>query len=111
MRASLEDVDLGFAGRRSERDSIHRAIAALSPGDPLKTRITDRGRWQLLDETGTVVGHLAKSFRPPDGLRCRESTVFAVVGWNRDDADPKFRDAIECNSWEVVVPELVFEPR
>ena len=60
VRATLEDVDLGFAGRRSERDPIHRAIAALSPGDLLKTRITDRGRWQLLDETGTVVGHLAK---------------------------------------------------
>ncbi len=111
VRASLEDVDLGFAGRRSERDPIHRAIAALSPADPLRARITDRGRWQLLDETGTVVGHLAKSFRPPDGMRCRASTVLAIVGWNRESSEPQYRDAIKYDAWEVVVPELVFEPR
>ena len=111
VRASLQDVDLGFAGRRSEHDPIHRAIAALSPADPLKTRITDRGRWQLLDEAGTVVGHLAKGFRPPDGMRCRASTVLAVVGWSREASEPQYRDTIECDAWEVVVPELVFEPR
>ena len=31
VRHSLKDVDLGFTGRRSERDPIYRAIAALSP--------------------------------------------------------------------------------
>ena len=111
VRASLEDVDLGFAGRRSERDPIHRAIAALSPGDPLKMRIAGQGRWQLLNEAGTVVGHLAKSFRPPDGMRCRASTVLAVVGWSREASEPQYRDTIECDAWEGVVPELVFEPR
>ena len=112
VQASLEAVDLGFAGRRSERDPIHRAIAALSPGDTLNARITDRGRWQLLDETGTVVGHLAKSFRPPEGMRCRESTVLAVVGWSRESSETQYRDTIKCDTWEVVVvvPELVFEP-
>ena len=109
-RPGLQDVDLGFAGRKEEDHPIHRAIAALSPGDPLRARITDQGRWQLLDETGTVVGHLATSFRPPDGMRCRASTVLAVVGWSRESSEPKYRDTIKCDSWEVVVPELVFEP-
>ena len=111
VRATLEDVDLGFAGRRGERDPIHRAIAALKPGDRLQTRITDRGRWLLLDGGGTVVGRLAKGFKPPAGMRCRASTVLAVVGWSHKDTDPKFHDAIKCDAWEVVVPELVFEPR
>ena len=110
VRTSLQDVDLGFAGRKEEDHPIHRAIAALSPGDPLRARITDQGRWQLLDETGTVVGHLATSFRPPDGMRCRESTVLAVVGWSREASEPQYRDTIKCDAWEVVVPELVFEP-
>ena len=111
VRATLEDVDLGFAGRRGERDSIHRTIAALKPDDPLVTRPTHLGRWLLLDEKGGAVGRLAKGFRPPAGMRCRAASVFAVVGWSRKDTDPKFHDTIKCDAWEVVVPQLVFEPR
>ena len=111
VRATLEHVDLGFAGRRSERDPIHRAIAALKPGDRLKLSTTDRGRWLLLDGKGMVVGRLAKGFTPQADMRCRAASVFAVVGWSRKDTDPKFHDTIKCNAWEVVVPELVFEPR
>ena len=110
VQPSLKNVDLGFAGRKAENHPIHRAIAALSPGDLLKTRITDRGRWQLLNEAGTVVGHLAKSFRPPDGMRCRSASVLAVVGRSRESSETQYRDTIKCDTWEVVVPELVFEP-
>ena len=111
VRATLEDVDLGFAGRRGERDPIHRAIAALKPGDRLKLSATDRGRWLLLDGKGMVVGRLAKGFTPQADMRCRAASVLAVVGWSRKDTDPKFHDATKCDAWEVVVPELVFEPR
>ena len=111
VRPSLEKVDLGFSGRRGERDPIHRAIAALKPGDRLETRITDRSRWLLLDERGRVVGRLAKGFKPPPGMRCRAASVLAVVGWSRKDTDPNFHKTIKCDAWEVVVPELVFEPR
>ena len=111
VRTSLRDVDLGFAGRRSERHPIHRAIAALSPGDRLETRITDQGRWMLLDGDGMAVGRLAKSFPPPVGMRCRAASVLGVVGWRREASEHQYRDAIKCNAWEVVVPELVFEPR
>ena len=110
VRPGLQDVDLGFAGRHGTHNPIHGAIAALSPGDRLRARPTDQGRWQLLDETGTVVGHLATSFRRPDGMRCRASTVLAVVGWSREASELQYRDTIKCDSWEVVVPELVFEP-
>ena len=109
VRPSLEKVDLGFCGRRGERDPIHRAIAALKAGDRLETRITDRGRWLLLDGGGTVVGRLAKSFKPPAGMRCRAASVVAVVAWSRKDTDPNFHKTIKCDAWEVVVPELVFE--
>ena len=103
-------MDLGFAGRRSERDPIHRRIAALSPGDPLNARITDQGRWELLDSAGTPVGRLAKSFKPPAAMRCRSAEVRAVVGWSREASEPQFRDSIRCDTWEVVVPEIEFEP-
>ena len=110
VRPALRDVDLGFAGRRAARDPVHRAIAGLSPGDPLETRITAQGRWELLDKTGAVVGRLAGSFQPPPGTRCRSAEVWAVTGWSREASKPEYQDSIRCDVWEVIVPELVFEP-
>ncbi len=108
-RLSLRDMNLGFAGSRDTRHPLHRSISALSPGDPLGTRVVN-GRWELLDHSGTVVGQLAKKFEPPSGMRCGSATVFAIVTWNRDASEPRYRDGIKCDEWEVVVPELVFEP-
>ena len=110
VRIKLQDVDLGFAGRRGQHHSMHRAIAALSPGDPLSTRITDDGRWELLNSAGSTVGRLARSFKPPAAMRGSSAEVLAVVGWGREASEPQYRDSIRCDAWEVVVPELVFEP-
>ena len=132
-RLGLRDVDIGFAGRRDARHPAHRAIAALSPGDPLEVRRVaatrqshrtereDRSppdappkanpaprRWELLDRTGAMVGRLAGGFDPPSGMQCRSATVLAVVAWNRDASEPQYHDGIRCETWEVVVPELVF---
>ena len=110
VRPGLGDVDLGFAGRFEAGHQIHDAIAGLSPGDPLDTRITGQGRWELLNKTGAVVGRLAGSFQTPPGTRCRSASVLAVVGWSREASEPEYHDFIKCDNWEVVVPELVFEP-
>ncbi|MDE0219971.1 MAG: RecQ family ATP-dependent DNA helicase [Spirochaetaceae bacterium] len=110
VRPTLQEVDLGFAGRRGAGDPVHRAIAALSIGDPLDVRVGTDGRRTLLDRTGRTVGRLAGSFRPPPGSRCRSAATFAVVGWSREASDPKYHDVMRCDAWEVVMPELVFEP-
>ena len=109
-RPSLREVYLGFAGRCHDNHPVHRAIAVLSPGDQLETRIAKTGHWELLDRSGMVVGRLAQAFEPPPGTRCRSATVFAVVAWSRDASEPQYRDSAKCDDWEVVVPELVFEP-
>ena len=108
-RPSLREVNLGFAGRRHANHQVHRAIAALSPGDRLETRIAKTGSWELLDRSGTVVGQLARAFEPPPRTRCRSATVFAVVAWSREASEPQYQDHVQCDAWEVVVPELVFE--
>ena len=108
-RPSLREVYLGFAGRLYANHPVHRAIAALSPGDQLKTRIAKTGSWELLDRSGMVVGRLAQAFEPPPGTRCRSARVFAVVAWSREASEPQYRDSMKCDAWEVVVPELVFE--
>ena len=106
---SLKDVYLSFAGAQPPGSNVHRAIAALKPGDPL-TLSQRGGHWYLQDSAGTVVGRLSQSFTPPDGMMCIGATVRAVATWTRDRSDPKYRPNLRCDTWEVVVPELVFEP-
>ena len=110
VRPSLKEIDVGFAGRQNAHRPVHRAITALSPGARLETRIAEGGRWELLDRNGRTVGRLAARFDPPSGMRCRTAEVLAIVGRSRDESDPPYRDSTRCDSWEVVVPELVFEP-
>ena len=109
-RPALNEINLGFAGRRRARDPVHRAIAALAPGDPLNVRVLDGGRLELLDRSGEVVGRLARAFELPVGMRCVSAVVHAVVTWSREASDTRFQDGLKCDYWEVVVPELVFEP-
>ena len=107
-RPGLREVNLGFAGRHHASHPVHRAIAALSPGDLLDMRVVEPERWELLDRSGTVVGRLAGSFKPPPGTRCISATVLAVVAWSREASEPQYQDRLRCDAWEVVVPELVF---
>ena len=106
----LGKINLGFAGRQRSPHPVHRAIASLKPGDPLVARIDAHERWELIDRSGTVVGRLARAFEPPAGMRCVSAAVHAVVTWSRDASEPEFRDGLKCDRWEVVVPELIFEP-
>ncbi len=110
IRPGLGEIDVGFAGSFGERHPIHRAIAALSPGDPLKTRTAKPGRWELLDGNGLAVGRLAGKFTPPSGMRCRSAEVLAIITGSRETSEPEYRDRAKCESWEIVVPELAFEP-
>ena len=108
-RLSLRDVFLSFAGYRHTGHPVHRAVAALSPGDLLQVRVRS-SRWELLDRNGTVVGQLAGGFEAPNGMRGTFATVLAIVTWDRERSEPEYQDRLLCDDWEVVVPELVFEP-
>lgn len=88
---------------------MHRAIAALSPGDRLHVR-EHPDRWQLLDGNGAIVGELARSYQPPEGMHCAYATVLAIATWDRDSSEPEYQPNLCCDNWEVVLPELVFEP-
>ena len=109
-RPGLDEINLGLAGRHRIGHPVHRAIAALAPGDPLDVRMDARKRWELLDRSGTVVGRMARAFEPPAGMRCVSVAVHAVVTWSRDASEPEFQVGLKCDRWEVVVPELIFEP-
>ena len=109
-RLGLGDVFLSFPGYSTGGHPVHRAIASLSAGDRLQARNGSRG-WQLLDDKGTVVGRLAKNFEAPKGAHCTSATVFAIATWDKERSEPQYQAGLKCDAWEVVVPELVFEPR
>ena len=108
-RFSLGDVSISFAGYRRPGHPVDTAIAALSPGDPLQVR-AGSGRWELLDRDGVVVGQLARNFKPPPGMNCEFASVMAIVRWDRERSESQFQANLRADSWEVVVPELVFQP-
>jgi len=109
QRMRLTDVDLGFAGRSEKGAPIHRAIAALGAGSPLALRC-ERERWLLKDSKGVLVGRLAASYAPPKRMACIAARVAAIVSWTRADSSAEYQSLARCDTWETVIPELVFEP-
>jgi ATP-dependent DNA helicase RecQ len=107
-RLSLKNVDLGFAGRHAATHPVHSAIRELRPGDPVEL-VRHGERLELRDGAGRVVGRLAKAYSIPSGCRCVEARVAAIVVHRLEDTEADYRDAVKCDQWEVVVPELVFD--
>ena len=111
VQPKLDQVDLGFAGRKAKGHRVHRAMAEFAVGDPLLMHKTGNGRWELQNRDGITVGRMSKRFEPPKGMRVREARVMAVVGRSKARTDPKYLGGIKSEKWEVVVPEFVLEPR
>jgi ATP-dependent DNA helicase RecQ len=109
VRLSLKNVYISFAGHYSESHAVHRAIAALAPGDALQTRVAN-DRWELTNLEGTVVGRLAAAFEPPARMQCVSARVVAIGVRMRDDAEPEYQQRLRVDRWETVIPELVFAP-
>ena len=114
LQLKMRDVDLSYAGRYKETHPVHCAIRDLNPGDPLfLVRSKFRAeRWELTDHAGKVVGRLSSKFNCPANMKFRSGTVYAIVTRDQDqgEGDPKYRSLLKCRTWEIVVPELVFEP-
>jgi ATP-dependent DNA helicase RecQ len=108
QRLTLEWVDLGFAGRFAANNQVHRAIAALQPGDRLDL-VAAGERLELRDLAGRPVGRLAKKYQVMNGYRVVDVRVSAIT-IRRKDANPEYAEMARTDRWEVVVPELIYEP-
>jgi len=106
---SLRDVNLGYAGRYPGQHPVHRWIAALTVGDELLLG-RDKDRWEVRNARGQTVGRLARSFRPPADTRFISGKVAAVLVWKRGDSKLEYATRLQCDQWEVIVPELLFGP-
>ncbi|MES2300120.1 MAG: RecQ family ATP-dependent DNA helicase [Pseudomonadota bacterium] len=107
--ATLKDVDIGFPSRLGTPEQVRQAIAELAAGAPLMLRVSKQN-WELADMNGRTVGRMARAFAVPAAMRCVSVRVAAVVVRRRDDSESPYREQAQCESWEVLVPELVFEP-
>ena len=105
-RLSLRDVQLSFAGFRPSNHPIHKAIASLAAGDPLKIR-TDRNPWELITNRGITVGRLSQGFKQPQEAEQVSATVLAIASWNKAKSEARFLDQLKTDQWEVVIPEIV----
>jgi ATP-dependent DNA helicase RecQ len=106
--AQARMVDLSFAGRQRHGHPVLVATSEARIGDAV-TLVCSEDRWQLHDDQGQILGHLAKSFSPPQNTRLVSGEIAAILRWRKDDSDEKFHRLIQREDWEVVVPDLVFE--
>jgi ATP-dependent DNA helicase RecQ len=107
-RLTPAEVDLGFAGRYAADRPVHRDISALQPGDRVNM-VFAGDRVELQDVAGRTVGRMAKKFAPMDGYRVVEARVSAIIV-RRKDANPEYAEMARTDRWEVVIPELIYEP-
>ncbi|WP_299922426.1 RecQ family ATP-dependent DNA helicase [uncultured Pelagimonas sp.] len=107
---NMEIVDLSYAGRLRHGDAGLNAIAQAQVGDPL-TLSWKTDRWLILNQSGQILGRMAKSWKPPQGMTLTTGHIGAIVEWRKTDNDETFRQHIKRDRWETVLPELVFADR
>ena len=44
------------------------------------------------------------------GATKAHAEVLAIVSWDKERSEPEYRTGLRNETWEVVVPELMFEP-
>ncbi len=106
----LADVDLGFAGRKSANDPVHRAIKALQVGDPLFV-VDAGGRLEMRNGQGITAGRLAQKFRLPIGT-IESVTVSAIAHRSkRQVQDAGWAKTCKIDGWEVVLCSICLAGR
>jgi len=99
----MKDLFLNFAGRRSQDDPIHRALASLHPGDLLCAR-TEAETVGLYDGEERHVAVLSRSAQADwrDRLEAIESIrVLAIVQRQATDCAPDFQKRCRYERWEA----------
>lgn len=106
----MRDIDLGFAGRKSPENPIHRHLADLTPGSFLRMENVDEDIW-LIDGNGNQVARLSKaacSVWKERRSRVQAIKVLAMLQWRQNDSDEEFSRYYRCEQWEVPLVEIIW---
>ena len=110
VECTMGDVFVSFAGRQAPGSRTHRAVAALSSGDPLSL-VQAGGHWKMVDGRGRQVGRMAGKWSVPAGMTIAKAVVGGIfTRWAKDESDKEWRQRLRCDTWEVVVPQLTLTP-
>ncbi len=101
-------VDLSFAGRLADGAPSLAAISAARAGDPV-TLGQEAGHWVIRDASGRIMSRLSRAFVPPVATRFLRGEVAAILNWRLSDSVEAYRHLLRRETWEVILPELVFE--
>ena len=104
---SFEAVDLSYAGRLRRGHAAHDAIASAQVGDDVRL-VRENERWALRDHRNRPLGRMAKAWQPPSGMTLANGRVGAVVRWRKNDNEEPYREWLQREEWETVLPELEF---
>ena len=109
----LGQLFIDFAGRCGPDDPLHRALAALRPGDPVRFETVRRGKQVAVlvrGPDGTVIAKLAKDAVAMTWHRLvpsvEQARVLAVVRCYRSDATPEWRDTLHLDNWDIPIIEV-----
>ena len=107
----MADLWLDFAGRQSGNHSIHRALSRLQHNDRVCLKRDSRDRVWVLDRQSERVARLsskAATHWPESRLeKIEEVRVLGMAHRTQDDSgDPKYRDLLQVESWEVPILEV-----
>jgi ATP-dependent DNA helicase RecQ len=106
---SLGLVDLSYAGRLAPGNGCLTAIRDAKVGDPLRLLFRD-GKWILMDACNQLVGRMSNAWQHPEGHVFAKGQVGAIVNWRKADNKEEFYGSLRRDSWETILPELVFRP-
>ena len=111
-RPGWREIDLDFAAQYPPGHAIHQALAALAVGSRIELRQKSTSTWRLCDAQGVVVGALSQHFEPENDMDCIAARVAAIHVRRPGDVADQYKSRInaQCESWEMLVPELVFAP-
>ena len=108
LSLGLAEVDVGFAGRHKAAGAVHRALASLRVGDPLRI-LNNKNGLELTDEHGQVVGRLARKISLRADKVIRASVESLVWRTRSQTTDPTYQDSIKADDWWVVLPLIVLD--
>ena len=109
---SLEDIHLGYPGQFGPKHRIHKALAALSPGDKLSMRSLEGNGIGLFNRSDECVARFSRTAQANWAGRIgsvREVRVLAIVRRNAEqDTQETRRERYLVQEWEIPVVEVVF---
>jgi ATP-dependent DNA helicase RecQ len=108
----MQDMDLGFAGRKHFENPVHEHLARLEPGAILSSR-ADGGSISLFDASGNHVARLSRAASErwlPKLSTVRKVRVVGMLRRMAKDEQEAFRPQCRCEQWEVPWLELIHLP-